>query len=1026
MRWIEKLYFILTAFVIMSSLPALLSAQPPEYNHPELKWEVYENEHFQVLFHQGAERTAREILRITTDIYDPITALYDYEPDGKISVVVHDHDDYSNGGAYYYDNKILIWAKPMDWSMRGTHNWLRNVVTHEFTHIIQLGASRKMPRWLPAFYVQWIDYEEEKRPDVLYGYPNILASYPLPMTIIPPWFAEGCAQTQMTDMGYDHWDSHRDMILRMRMLEDNLLTYTEMGYYGKTSFNAEGVYDHGFMLTLYILEHWGEEALRDLSHAMQGPFAFTFDQAIHKVLGITGQELYDQWVTDTKDTYLERTAAIQDNLVKGSIIEETGFANLNPRWNPDGTKLAYLSNQDGDYFMHTGLFLYDAETGESQLVRGSVGSTLAWSPDSRFIFYTKQFKPNRDGSHFDDIAAWDLENEKELRLTLSRRASYADISRDGKKVCYVVTSDGTQNVWIADLPENWWEGKDNSRIENELALTHYNNGEQIYAPRWSPDGVSILFAKSRDRDRDIILLYADNAEQSVLMNTPADERDCVWIDDYQFYYSSDRTGIFNLYRYNLIDDSSIPVSNVIGGAFMPTATSDGKIAYAEFSGAGYNISVMDVEEQVDPATMTYIQDYTSTLPEVTYSSDPAPDSKSKPYKPTFDRTFVVPRLAFDFGTFKPGVYFYFQDILEQMSAFGGFAINGKGDYDLFALLDYRKLHPTLFLEAYNIVRHTEQSFEDPYLIVGEIGSGPNAVPIYDEYSIKYHFNLIEVDAGIKLKAFDFLNLRVAGIISRFRTTLKLDNGLAFGYTYFKGKAGELTATLDFRNPGRNEDICPTAGYYFRVKAAREYNDFIDGFEVNADKGTLQEVYTEYIYNRFEVIGDRYLKSPLKKGHGMTLTADIGFIDENNVDDFFYLYAGGFDGMKGYSYYSLGGTRRAVLRGSYTLPVKQNIGKKLGFISLDKVYLTAYGDVGNAWIGDFDADDLKRDAGIALRTQFYSFTTFPTAMTFDAAYGFDEFQYVDDDVVQDYGGEWRYYFTLLFNFNLRQGFVPSGH
>jgi Tol biopolymer transport system component len=842
------------------------------------------------------------------------------------------------------------------------------------------------------------------------------------MTIIPPWFAEGCAQYQRSGLGYDHWDSHRDMILRMRSLNDRLLSYTEMGYYGKTSYNAEGVYDHGFALVRYIAENWGEKALERLSKDMKSPFAFTFDSAVKRVIGLSGQELYDRWVTDLKDQYRKRTAVIRDHPVEGKLVEDEGFANLFPRWNPDGTRLAYTSNKGGDYFMHSTLYLYDPEEDTHKLLQGGVSAPLSWSPDGRFVFYHKQFGPGPNGSHFDDLAAYDLENDRELRLTENRRASHMDVSPDGKRICFVVTQDGTQNLWTADLKENWWEGRSRVRIQNERALTYYNKGEQVYAPRWSPEGERILFAQNRDRNRDLVIINPDTGEERRLAATPADERDPVWINDSEIYFSSDRSGIFNLYRYNLADSSLAPVSNVLGGAFMPDPSPNGKIAYADFRATGYKLAVMSEETAVDPAVMVYIADYPETLPAVTYPTDQPPAANAKPYKPMFDRTFIFPRIAVNFGTFMPGFYFYFQDILEKMSAFGGFAINSAGDYDLFALIDYRKLHPTIFVEAYNLVRHTEQTFEDPFVIVGEQGSGPDAVPIYDRYTIKYNFNLLEVDGGIRLKLRDEIGLRVAGIISRYRTTLNLDGGLAFGYTYFKGKSAEAKLTADYRARGRNEDISPTGGFFLQAKVAREYNDFIEGFEVNADKGTLQEVYTRYTYNRFELLLDKYLKSPLSNEHGVTLTADLGLLD-HDVDDFFFLYAGGLDGMKGYSYYSLGGTRKAIIRGMYNLPLKRDIAKRFLVWDLDKMYLSVYGDVGDAWTGEFDSGDLKTDAGAALKVQFYSFTTFPSALTLDAAYGFDEFEVVEDDQVNRYGKEWRFYFTLLFNFNLRHETLP---
>jgi len=192
---VAVLLFLL--FVINSPLTAQISP----YNHPELKWLTIESKHAIVHFHEGGERTAREVAGIADLVYEPITSLYDYEPDGKINWIIRDHDDYSNGAAYYYDEKIEIWATPLDFELRGQHHWLYNVVTHEFTHMIQLGASRKGPRWMPQVYFQGFGYEPERRPDVLYGYPNAIASWPVIGTVIPMWFAEGTAQWPS---GHDH------------------------------------------------------------------------------------------------------------------------------------------------------------------------------------------------------------------------------------------------------------------------------------------------------------------------------------------------------------------------------------------------------------------------------------------------------------------------------------------------------------------------------------------------------------------------------------------------------------------------------------------------------------------------------------------------------------------------------------------------------------------------------------------------------------------------------------------------------
>ncbi|NQU67976.1 MAG: hypothetical protein HQ510_08550, partial [Candidatus Marinimicrobia bacterium] len=57
-------------------------------------------------FHTESERSAREAAVIAEKMYGPITTMYQFEPDSKTHLIIKDTDDYSNGGAYYYDNKI--------------------------------------------------------------------------------------------------------------------------------------------------------------------------------------------------------------------------------------------------------------------------------------------------------------------------------------------------------------------------------------------------------------------------------------------------------------------------------------------------------------------------------------------------------------------------------------------------------------------------------------------------------------------------------------------------------------------------------------------------------------------------------------------------------------------------------------------------------------------------------------------------------------------------------------------------------
>ena len=122
------------------------------YNHPELNWQSFETEHFIIHFHDETENSARESAAVAEHIYGPITDYYDYQPRDKTQIILKDTDDYSNGAAYSFDNKIEIWAMPLAFDLRGTHRWLQNVITHEFTHIIQIQSSIKFSQNLPGFF----------------------------------------------------------------------------------------------------------------------------------------------------------------------------------------------------------------------------------------------------------------------------------------------------------------------------------------------------------------------------------------------------------------------------------------------------------------------------------------------------------------------------------------------------------------------------------------------------------------------------------------------------------------------------------------------------------------------------------------------------------------------------------------------------------------------------------------------------------------------------------------------------------
>ena len=541
------------------ALPAAgqVSVSLMDFARPALQWHALETEHFTVLYHAGtsggsAERSARAVARIAESVYGPITALYDYEPPGKVHIILKDFEDYSNGAAYFYDNKIEIWAPALDSPLRGDHAWLENVVAHEFTHIVQVQAAMKMPRALPFLYLQILDYENVRRPDVLYGYPNVIVSYPLAGLSNPAWLAEGTAQYQRAFLHHDRWDSHRDMLLRTRVLAGKALSMAEMGgFYSKSSLMREGVYNHGYAFTRYLVQTYGETVLAELTRALGRWRHWNVERALRTVTGRDADAVYGEWMDGLKAAYAEATGAIMEARAEGILVEERGHANYYPAFSPEGSRVAYVSSGERHHG-RTSLYIRDLAAGRGQAfdlgpaapdhvcamghrLRRNVAGAVSWRPDGKAIVYARR-RTTSEGYLYNDLYEMTLAGATEVRLTHNARASHPAYAQDGRRIAFVGQRDGSTNLMLLEVSSG-----------AVRQVTAFDDGTQVSDPAWKDEWIYFALRAPGAHGRDLWRVRADGTELATVLATGADERSPVPRGD-DLYYSSDATGIYNVYR----------------------------------------------------------------------------------------------------------------------------------------------------------------------------------------------------------------------------------------------------------------------------------------------------------------------------------------------------------------------------------------------------------------------------------------------------------------------------------------------
>ncbi len=966
------------------------------HNHPELEWQTFETEHFIFHYHNETERSCREAATVAENIYFSITQFYDFEPDSKTHIILKDTDDYANGAAYYYDNKIEIWALPLDFDLRGSHRWLQNVITHEFTHIIQIGAAMKYPRRFPAGFVQIMGYEDEKRPDVLYGYPNTIISYPIPGVAVPPWMAEGTAQFMYDGANYDYWDSHRDMTLRDRVLNDNLLSFDAMNSFGKRGIGNESTYSMGFRFSQYLSERFGSDVLKTITYSLSSPINYSISKAMGKATGIPGDQLYNDWAESLKDEYSEFHEKIQNINVSGEIIEEDGTTNIHPVWSPNGEKFAFLSNKKNDYFGQTNLYVYSFDDSTSKKIAGGVKMAPTWVNDSTIV-YTHRSKPKLNGSKYFDLYKINVNDEdaEPEQLTHSARLYSPVYMPETNQITAINMYDGTSNVLLTDADSIDFK-----------QITQFDNG--IYMSSLSWDGEKLYTDAITHQTRDLFSIDLATGELIPEIQNVWDERSLNFHQNTTIH-ARDKSGVYNLYSSNGENEGYI--TNVPGGAFMPSISHDGRILYSEFKNGAYKIAVIDSIQIIDENNVGYGPNYWHqnplSLPLTDLDSTP-----SKPYKESMSKLSIMPRVMLDYEMVKPGFYFMSHDYLDKLSIFGGASTNSKSDLDLFLIFEFKKYWPTLYSNLFWVTRH--RNMYSNYIRAN--GTIADNVHINSELA----FMLFSGEIGARFNVsghkfwinYNYTNYREhvnqAVVQNAPYDTLRFNGDLAFDY--FRGHSASIKYNLETIKPAFLNNMFPGNGFVMNANLSYEWNNFMNGFGVNEEYSTFGANFSPHNTYRFTFDGKHHFTLNKSKRWVSSLGTQLGWLSNNEVDNFFHFFSGGLPGLKGYTFYNedLTGARQIIVTSETRIPIFLEKNYTFAHLNIQNMSVGMVAQTGGSFnnqLSEFiEEKNYKFSTGLELRIHGFSFYAYPTAL---------EYEY--HQAVNDSEESGKHYVSLLFGF-----------
>ena len=201
-----------------------------------------------------------------------------------------------------------------------------------------------------------------------------------------------------------------------------------------------------------------------------------------------------------------------------------------------------------------------------------------------------------------DLYVFTFSDEKEKRLTFDSRLISPIYDPISNKIFAINSYDGTSNIMISskiDLNKEKIEFQPLTRLENGMHLLSLSliKGD-LYV-----DGVY-------HQGRQIYKVALDTGELTHVISSNWDNRDQEESPE-GMIYSRDKSGIMNLVINSNGDETYI--TNVIGGAFMPSVSKDGKILFSLFENSGYKIAILNDYQPIMADQVGYEMDYFDPL-----------------------------------------------------------------------------------------------------------------------------------------------------------------------------------------------------------------------------------------------------------------------------------------------------------------------------------------------------------------------------------------------------------------------------
>lgn len=581
MRNLKFLIFTFTLFFTITLNTDIYSQQfgQNKVQYIEFDWKYLKTKHFDIYFYQGGEKLAQFTAHTAEHALANISENLDYNISNRIPIIVfNSHNDFQQnnvideylpegvgGVTELFKNRVSI-------PFEGDYEMFRHVIHHELVHAF-------MNEMYYGGSIQNVISQ------------NISVQFPL-------WFSEGMSEVQ----SLYGLNKATDMYMRDATINNYIPPLEYIGGYF--------AYRGGQSFFAFLADVYGEEKLGVLMNNIK-----TFgdvEQGFKETYKFNLEQLDTKWQLYLKKMYWPDLKIREDvsEFAKQLTNHERdgGYYNVAPKISPDGTKFAFISNQD-DLF---DVFIAKTKNGEiiKKVVSGNdnmdfeelhiLTPGLCWSPNGRKLAISVK-SGSQDVIYLIDVESGDKE-ELPLKFNSINSVNWSPVNN---KLAFIGDKGDQSNLYVYDYDKKKLETMTNDVFTDAI-------------PTWGWDGKKIYFTSDRGEYTDPAKIPKDlkmweydfsnsdyysidvKTKEITRISETKDARESyaqISSDGKKALFLSDKSGITNIYMREADSTGKIinkPITNALNPIDQLSLSRDGKkLLFTSLNKGAYDIYSLD-------------------------------------------------------------------------------------------------------------------------------------------------------------------------------------------------------------------------------------------------------------------------------------------------------------------------------------------------------------------------------------------------------------------------------------------------